>query len=123
MVFRGVLTLSKNIINKKFDIYNEENDIVATVSEKAIYKKKLKNQLSKEYTILIGKKEYEAKYTFALKKFVIEDKSSNICVEGELVSLIFMNVLERRKYKVDVLNDEYTLNLWLAIITGIKELH
>ncbi|GGE59580.1 hypothetical protein [Priestia taiwanensis] len=115
----GVLTVSKGMLLKKFDVYKGVHEHMATVMEKSSLQKR---HVFKEYTILIGTKEYAAKYTIAGRKFIVEDKEGNICVEGETISSIWAAIIKYKKYKVDVYDKEHASCLWLGLIKGMQEL-
>lgn len=75
-----------------------------------------------EYQIIIGQNTYEAHFTLYSKNLFILDENGNELVKGELVTPVILNMLNIRKYKFDILNEQIDFHLWLAILTGILEL-
>lgn len=116
LIFYGVLKKAKTMMNKKFEIFNQYEEKIAIINQK------LFEQKNKKYHIQVGLREYEAKYKVAYRRFSIKDSYGELCVEGNLISSILQNLIELRKYKVDIFDHQLDYFLWLVIVKGMREL-
>lgn len=106
-----------NLTRFTFEIADVDENLVATINEPPIYKK---STIFREYTIRMDDENYYVLFKIANKSFEVFDSQRNVIVEGKLISSLLKNIVNLKKYKVDVFENKVSDKLWMAIVTGIS---
>ncbi|MDL4839479.1 hypothetical protein [Aquibacillus rhizosphaerae] len=115
LLYKATLRKS-NVLRFKFEIEDSKETHVSTIDEVPIYKK---STIFKEYSIRIKNEVFGVQFKIADKSFAVKDSEQKVVIQGNLISSFIGRLMNSKRYRIDVFENEFPEELWMAIVAGV----